>query len=283
MLRTAIRAVLVVAVAVPATAGSARADSLPSSGGTSAPTRPEIQRLACETGAGPECPRGAVLEIRGENLATARTVVFLGGRGPADDRRARAAEASPHELSVRIPAAARSGPVRVASFVAGRSRATRALKILAGSPTPPPSAASPGPSTGAFPVRGQYSFGTFTNAFGGGRGHKGQDVLADCGTPLVAALPGEVIWNEWHAAAGNYVVITADDGTSQAYMHMKSRSPLRRGQRVSAGDPVGEVGTTGRSSACHLHLELWTAPGWYSGGQPIDPLPLLKRLSSSAR
>jgi murein DD-endopeptidase MepM/ murein hydrolase activator NlpD len=30
------------------------------------------------------------------------------------------------------------------------------------------------------------------------------------------------------------------------------------------------------ASACHLHFELWTAPGWYSGGQPIDPLPSLQ-------
>ncbi len=36
---------------------------------------------------------------------------------------------------------------------------------------------------------------------------------------------------------------------------------------------------TGRASTCHLHFELWTAPGWYEGGKPIDPLPLLKSLA----
>ena len=52
---------------------------------------------------------------------------------------------------------------------------------------------------------------------------------------------------------------------------------MRRGQRVETGQPLGVVGDTGSASACHLHFEIWTAPGWYRGGTPIDPLPALKR------
>jgi murein DD-endopeptidase MepM/ murein hydrolase activator NlpD len=36
------------------------------------------------------------------------------------------------------------------------------------------------------------------------------------------------------------------------------------------------VGDTGRASGCHLHFEEWTAPGWYAGGKPFDPLPDLR-------
>jgi murein DD-endopeptidase MepM/ murein hydrolase activator NlpD len=37
------------------------------------------------------------------------------------------------------------------------------------------------------------------------------------------------------------------------------------------------VGDTGNAWGCHLHFELWTAPGWYAGGEPFDPLPRLQR------
>ncbi len=35
---------------------------------------------------------------------------------------------------------------------------------------------------------------------------------------------------------------------------------------------------SGSASGCHLHIELWTAPGWYKGGRPYDSLPLMQRL-----
>jgi murein DD-endopeptidase MepM/ murein hydrolase activator NlpD len=38
---------------------------------------------------------------------------------------------------------------------------------------------------------------------------------------------------------------------------------------------IGYVGRTGDATACHLHFEMWSAPGWYDGGRPFDPLPSL--------
>lgn len=129
-----------------------------------------------------------------------------------------------------------------------------------------------------FPIRGRHDLGQGpVNGFGGGRGHQGQDMFASCGTRLVAARGGVVIKSTFHSRAGNYVVIRRPDGQSYAYMHMRKRALVREGEEVLTGQPIGEVGETGRASGCHLHFELWTSPGWYLGGKPIDPLPLLRQ------
>ncbi|HKP21501.1 MAG TPA: peptidoglycan DD-metalloendopeptidase family protein [Thermoleophilaceae bacterium] len=133
-----------------------------------------------------------------------------------------------------------------------------------------------------FPIRGRHNLGyTQTNNFGGGRGHQGQDMFARCGTRLAAARGGRVEYAGYHAAAGNYVVIDgAKTGVDYAYMHMLEPPLVKTGQRVFTGQKIGEVGETGRATGCHLHFEMWSAPGWYKGGNPFDPLPLLKRWDS---
>ena len=127
-----------------------------------------------------------------------------------------------------------------------------------------------------FPMRGAHTYGDGTGA---GRGHQGQDLLGECGTPLVAARGGVVYYNDYQAGgAGNYLVIDIKgSGKSHVYMHMPSKSPLQVGAKVKTGQRIGSVGTTGRSSACHLHFEIWSAPGWYQGGSFLDPSPSLKR------
>jgi murein DD-endopeptidase MepM/ murein hydrolase activator NlpD len=128
-----------------------------------------------------------------------------------------------------------------------------------------------------FPIRGRHDLGQGkVNGFGGGRGHQGLDMFAKCGTPLAAARGGKVIMSAYQGRAGNYLVIQRADGQSYAYMHMKERSPLRAGEKVFTGQAIGLVGQTGRADGCHLHFELWSAPGWYKGGSPIDPLPQLR-------
>lgn len=129
-----------------------------------------------------------------------------------------------------------------------------------------------------FPIRGRHNLGyTDTNGFGGGRGHKGQDMFAACGTPVAAARGGTVRFAGYHSAAGNYVVIDgAGTDVDYVYMHMRSAPLVSTGQRVYTGQQIGEVGETGRASGCHLHFEMWSGPGWYDGGQPFDPLPSLR-------
>jgi murein DD-endopeptidase MepM/ murein hydrolase activator NlpD len=133
----------------------------------------------------------------------------------------------------------------------------------------------------AFPILGAHDFGGSGGRFGAGRSghtHEGQDVMADCGTPLVAARGGRVQYSGWQGAAGNYIVIDGKGtGYDMGYMHLLEPSPLQEGEVVRTGQPIGIVGQTGDATACHLHFEIWTAPGWYEGGSPIDPLPYLKQ------
>jgi murein DD-endopeptidase MepM/ murein hydrolase activator NlpD len=133
----------------------------------------------------------------------------------------------------------------------------------------------------AFPVLGPHSYGESGARFGAGRSghtHQGHDVMARCGTPLVAARGGRVRYSGYQGAAGNYLVIDGrGTGFDTAYMHLLRPSPLKKGQTVRTGQPIGLVGSTGSSTACHLHFEIWTAPGWYEGGSPIDPLGYLKK------
>ena len=133
----------------------------------------------------------------------------------------------------------------------------------------------------AFPILGSHSYGSSGSVFGAGRSghtHQGQDVMAACGLPLVAARGGRVQTSTWDDAAGNYVVI---DGKRSPYdfmyAHLAEPSPLREGETVRTGQPIGVVGTTGSSSGCHLHFEMWSAPGWYEGGSPFDPLGYLQK------
>jgi murein DD-endopeptidase MepM/ murein hydrolase activator NlpD len=130
-----------------------------------------------------------------------------------------------------------------------------------------------------YPIRGPYKF---WEGFGGARGHEGADIGAACGTPLVAALPGKVQFNAYHARAGNYVVIDlASSADDIAYMHLTEPSPLKVGQAVGTGQALGTVGDSGNASGCHLHFEYWSGD-WYGGGEAIDPVPFLKSLEAAS-
>lgn len=131
-----------------------------------------------------------------------------------------------------------------------------------------------------FPVRGRHDYGGPEARFGASRSdhtHQGQDVLARTGTKLVAVHDGKVETRQYQAeGAGNYLVIHGRDGSDSVYMHLSGRAIVRAGDRVRAGQKIGEVGCTGSCSGPHLHFELWT-PHWFDGGKPYDPLKKLKR------
>ncbi len=133
----------------------------------------------------------------------------------------------------------------------------------------------------AFPLPGPHNFGGADARFGtprSGHVHQGQDIPAACGQREVVDETGEVKVNAYQASgAGYYVVIHGGlTGTDSVYMHLQRPSWAAPGTIVYAGQQIGRVGATGDADGCHLHFERWTAPGWFVGGAPYDPLPELQ-------
>jgi murein DD-endopeptidase MepM/ murein hydrolase activator NlpD len=146
----------------------------------------------------------------------------------------------------------------------------------------PEAAPTPASLSGTFPVQGPHDFGGADARFGATRAghvHQGQDVLAAEGTPVLAPRPGTVTWRSFQRSGAGYYLVLHDDAAPRDYvfMHLRRGSLLvDRGDRVAAGQPLGQVGSTGISSAPHLHFEIWVG-GWYAkGGAPVDPLPQLR-------
>jgi len=144
-----------------------------------------------------------------------------------------------------------------------------------GTATPVPTPAPAGSMV--FPVAGAHAIGQgFGAARSGGRRHQGQDIMAACGTPLVAVSRAKVKFVSFQSLAGNYVVIR-NKKLHQDYMyaHLAGRATVTKGQVVMPGQQIGIVGQTGDATACHLHFELWVGK-WYRGGHPVNPLPYLQ-------
>ena len=139
------------------------------------------------------------------------------------------------------------------------------------------SSSTPAVNGAAAPLaKGSYRIGTAFGATGSwSRYHTGQDFVASSGTPVHAATSGTVISGNVGSWAGNYVVIRAADGSSTLYAHM-SNTDVKVGQQVTAGQKIGNVGSTGRSFGAHLHFEYYPSgvtPGnVYSATNPMSYL-----------
>ncbi|MEA5534199.1 peptidoglycan DD-metalloendopeptidase family protein [Crocosphaera sp. XPORK-15E] len=117
------------------------------------------------------------------------------------------------------------------------------------------------------------SKGVITSGFGRrwGRMHKGLDIAAPVGTPIMAAAPGEVVYAGWNSGGyGNLVKVRHPDGSITLYAH-NSRILVRRGQQVDQGQQISEMGSTGYSTGPHLHFEIH--PNGKAAQNPIAFLP----------
>ncbi len=110
-------------------------------------------------------------------------------------------------------------------------------------------------------------FGWRDNPFGaGGREyHNGVDIPGPVGTPIVALSDGQVAWSYSSKSAGEWIGIDHGNGIYSVYMHMSVRK-VYEGDYVSAGQVIGLMGSTGRSTGSHLHL------GVRVDGSYVNPL-----------
>jgi murein DD-endopeptidase MepM/ murein hydrolase activator NlpD len=97
------------------------------------------------------------------------------------------------------------------------------------------------------------------------REHDGVDLAAAAGTPIVATTGGVVGKAGWSGGYGLMVAVESGAGLETRYAHM-SRVAVLPGAQIRAGDVLGYVGSTGRSTGPHLHYEMRI------NGRPIDPL-----------
>jgi murein DD-endopeptidase MepM/ murein hydrolase activator NlpD len=87
------------------------------------------------------------------------------------------------------------------------------------------------------------------------RRHTGVDIGAPRGTPVLAALSGEVVFSGWSGAYGNMVVLKHSEGLMTVYAHHEANL-VQKGDVVRGGDVIGRVGTTGRADGPHVHFEV---------------------------
>jgi murein DD-endopeptidase MepM/ murein hydrolase activator NlpD len=129
---------------------------------------------------------------------------------------------------------------------------------------------------GDFPLEGnvpsmQPCEGVITSGFGWrrvsrrrGRLHKGLDIAAPRGSPIVASADGKVAFVGRKGGYGNTVILDHGGSLSTLYAH-NSSTRVKEGDWVTRGQEISEVGTSGRSTGPHLHYEVRV------NGVPINP------------
>lgn len=126
---------------------------------------------------------------------------------------------------------------------------------------------------------------TFTQArAAGARVHDAIDIMADEGTPVVAAAAGRVEKLFFSKGGGGITayIRSPDQDWVYYYAHLRDYAPgLKEGQEIARGAPIGTVGSTGNASAegPHLHFAIHRmeeGEGWWQG-TPVNPYPLLTR------
>lgn len=99
--------------------------------------------------------------------------------------------------------------------------------------------------------------------------HQGLDFRGPRGTAIMATADGVVSFSGRQRGYGNVVKVRHDFGFETVYAHLNKRR-VSVGERVEAGDRIGDMGSTGRSTGVHLHYEIRV------NGRPVDPLTFIE-------
>lgn len=126
----------------------------------------------------------------------------------------------------------------------------------------------------AHPVRGAYRFtspfGTRRDPITGARRqHEGVDFAGPTGTAIHATADGVVTEAGWASGYGRTILIRHAFGLETRYAHL-SRIRVKKGDRVSRGERIGDMGNSGRSTGPHLHYEVRV------GGDTVNPMTFIK-------
>jgi murein DD-endopeptidase MepM/ murein hydrolase activator NlpD len=159
-----------------------------------------------------------------------------------------------------------------AAAAAAAAAEAEAEAVAPGAPSAPaPSTPSYYGSTGgmACPVAGPVSFVDSWGAPRAGHTHVGVDMMAAYGTPVVAIVDGSITMSSYGSSAGNWQILSGNNGHAYYYMH--NQQNIVNGGHVRAGQQIATVGDTGNAVGTpHLHFEYH--PG---GGGPVNPYPLV--------
>lgn len=247
----------------------------------------DLRRQAAENLVAAEAARTEAVEQRAEVdrlvAAQAQAVATIEARKAEETARLAALEVEQTRLEVELAriaaaekAAAEKAAAEAAAERAARERASRSAggSGRSTSSSSGSSAAEESPQSGgtlARPVTGPVTSGygyRIHPIYGTRRLHAGTDFGSPCGTPIRAAADGTVVSSGWAGGYGNRIVLNhgvlRGEGVSTTYNHMSGYAA--RSGAVSRGEVIGYIGTTGASTGCHLHFEV------YVNGQTTNPM-----------
>ena len=196
----------------------------------------------------------------------------------AEEARKQAAAAAAAQQKAQAAAAAKKAAADAAAArsaaQAANNAAASATKSNTSSSTAPVDTSNISSSGGwHWPLSGYTRiaspYGYRICPFHGRELHRGADITAPGGTPIMAARSGVVLVSTYGSSYGNYVTIAHSDGTRSLYAHMSSRA-ISAGSTVSAGQVIGYVGSTGSATGNHLHFEIWTNSSSSSCVNPMN-------------
>lgn len=214
------------------------------------------------------------------------------------ERQAQAAQAAAAQKAAAEQQAAEAAAAKAAAQAEQKSSApatstkqsTPSVTVPKAAPTPEPepepepAAPTPAPSSSSMFIH--PTSGSITQGYGSASGsngysfHNGIDFGAPVGTPIVAAATGTVITASSGGPYGNHVMIAHQlNGKTYTtvYAHMSSLN-AHAGQRVSQGQQIGALGSTGNSTGPHLHFEIHVGGYSYSASGPansVNPMSML--------